>query len=106
MEWTASDYSALGVVCGLVIVDVFVILRAYIRARKEDKRRMVKCFCDLCGKEINDYDPYGGRKRSFRIKELKWDDDGKSKKWQELVAHNDCVRNLLRKREETSGNAD
>lgn len=102
MEWTASDYSALGVVCGLVIVDVFVILRAYIRARKEDKRRMVKYFCDLCGQEITDNLPYGRRCRRFLIKELRWNEGGNRKEWQEIMAHADCVTKLLKHSEETN----
>ena len=105
MEWTASDYSALGVVCGLVIVDVFVILRAYIRARKEDKRRMVKYCCDLCGQEIADWLPYGRRDRRFKIKELRWNESENRKEWQEIIAHDDCIRTLLKKKQETS-NAD
>ena len=102
MEWTASDYSALGVVCGLVIVDVFVILRAYIRARKEDKRQMVKYCCDLCGQEIANYSPHGRRGRRFLIKELRWNESGNRKEWQEIIAHDDCITKLLKQREETN----
>jgi hypothetical protein len=105
MEWTASDYSALGFICGLVIVDIFVILRAYIRARKEDKRRMVKYYCDLCGQEIADCLPYGRRYRRFMIKELRWNESGNRKEWQEIIAHNDCITKLLKQSEETN-NAD
>ena len=101
MEWTASDYTALGVVCGLVIVDVFAILRAYIRARKEDKRRMVKYYCDLCGQEIADL-PYGRRYRRFMIKELRWNESGNRKEWQEIIAHADCITKLLKQREENN----
>lgn len=103
MEWTASDYTALGVVCGLIIVDVFAILRAYIRARKEDKRRMVKYYCDLCGQEIYTDDlPYGRRVRRFVIKELRWNECGSRKEWQEIIAHNDCVTKLLKRSKENN----
>lgn len=57
---------------------------------------MIKTFCDLCGKEITGREP---RVRQFVIKELKW--RSLVRAWEEITAHDDCIKELFRKREET-----
>lgn len=60
---------------------------------------MIKTFCDLCGKEITGCEPRGRRVRRFIIKELKLKEC--FKEWKEITAHDDCIIELFRAKEET-----
>ena len=62
---------------------------------------MIKICCDLCGKEIyKEHHAYTW----YAIKRKKYPHRGKQK-WEEIVAHDYCVKELLKRSEEIN-NAD